>query len=131
MTRREHSAKYYKEHREERCAAQRRYNAKYAIKCAERAKLYRARHVDDCFFRTILKNYGLTRTLWEQLRDGGCWLCHESFNNTKRRFIHVDHDHTTGQVRGLTHNLCNMIIGAAHDNPNFLRTLANSLEAGR
>jgi hypothetical protein len=47
-----------------------------------------------------------------------CLLCGDNF--TESKFYVVDHNHLTGEVRGLIHQKCNMLIGIANDDPNFL-----------
>jgi len=40
----------------------------------------------------------------------------------------VDHDHATGEVRGLLCNRCNNVLSKAKDNPEILRRLASYLD---
>jgi hypothetical protein len=47
------------------------------------------------------------KVLYEQ-QDGICKVCRESFDNSR---IVVDHNHTTGAVRGLVCDGCNIKIG--------------------
>ncbi len=50
--------------------------------------------------------------------NGLCDLCHEpAFNN---RAMHMDHDHTTGKIRGMLHSQCNSLLGMARDSPRIL-----------
>jgi hypothetical protein len=65
--------------------------------------------------RQIAK-YGLTPQSWKELFDsqgGKCAICHVDVNGKKR--FHVDHDHNTGQVRGILCTKCNVGIGALKD----------------
>jgi len=69
------------------------------------------------YFSHILREYGLTedafRILWRE-QGGGCAICHRPF---RTRLPSVDHDHTTGFVRGLLcggsfdAKTCNRLIG--------------------
>jgi hypothetical protein len=42
--------------------------------------------------------------------------------------LHVDHNHTTGVVRGLLCSSCNQALGLLGDNPNRIRSLLSYLE---
>lgn len=52
-------------------------------------------------------------------QKGCCAICGKHQTETKKR-LYVDHCHTTGQVRQLLCQHCNLIIGFANDNPNIL-----------
>lgn len=59
--------------------------------------------------------YGLSREDWIKLyeaQEGRCILCTRSF--TPKRVPHVDHDHATGEVRGLLDGNCNWLLGTLH-----------------
>jgi hypothetical protein len=45
----------------------------------------------------------------------------------RQRFAVVDHCHSTGQIRGLLHDLCNRVIGMLGDNPETLRLASEYL----
>ena len=49
-------------------------------------------------------------------QDNKCGVCKEDFNKAPN----VDHDHKTGQVRGLLCSRCNMAIGLLKDSPEIL-----------
>lgn len=63
--------------------------------------------------KRLWDNYKLTITQYDKIlayQDGVCYicLCPEPVNG---RRLSVDHDHTTGQIRGLCCSRCNPIIG--------------------
>ncbi len=68
--------------------------------------------------KTYLKGrYGLTMDDWDKMskeQDGGCLIC------TNRDPLVVDHDHDTGEVRGLLCNNCNAGLGMFKDNDLLL-----------
>lgn len=67
--------------------------------------------------------YGISLTEYEEkLRDQNnvCAICQRP-NDTKHHF-HIDHNHGTGQVRGLLCIRCNTIIGSAHENIAILHS---------
>lgn len=47
----------------------------------------------------------------------------------KPESCHVDHDHTTGKIRGLLCHTCNSGLGMLKDDPKRLRALADYVEA--
>lgn len=59
--------------------------------------------------------------LWEA-QEGKCAICLEHLT-----FDHIDHDHRTGETRGLLCRLCNVGLGSFKDNPDFLRAAINYL----
>jgi len=80
--------------------------------------------------RHLLKKYGVTfadysRMLAEQ--DGRCAICSRPEPNN--RMFDVDHDHATGDVRGLLCTSCNRVLGHAGDSPDRLRAAADYLSS--
>jgi hypothetical protein len=86
----------------------------------------------------LLARYGLTLETYDDLRhaqDYRCMICkdHESIirkGNSARSdtALHVDHCHTTGEVRGLLCTNCNVLLGKAKDNIDLLKTAIEYLE---
>ncbi|MFE7744402.1 endonuclease VII domain-containing protein [Nocardia sp. NPDC057455] len=58
--------------------------------------------------------------------NGLCEICGGPPNG--RGGLHVDHCHTTGKIRGLLCNSCNVSIGHFRDDPAILRRAADYLE---
>ena len=69
-------------------------------------------------------------------QGGLCWLCGKALPDDPAQ-AHIDHDHRCcgpGRScwscrRGLAHPQCNLIIGMAGDDPEWLHRMADSLEA--
>lgn len=59
-------------------------------------------------------------------QNGACATCRLFCEANK--VLSVDHDHATGNVRGLLCNKCNVALGCVRDNPTTLRNLAEYLE---
>lgn len=75
-----------------------------------------------------LRPYGLTIEDYEALleaQDHRCVGCEKKFGPS--RVPCVDHDHATGEVRGLLCSPCNELIGFLHDDGGKLQRLANHL----
>lgn len=79
-----------------------------------------------------LKLYGLSHDafteMWEQ-QSGECLVCSTPMINggNTRTSAHIDHDHSTGLVRGILCNSCNMGLGKFYDNPEVLEKAARYL----
>ena len=55
-------------------------------------------------------------------QGGVCAICRSSDTRSKGRRFHIDHDHETGEVRGLLCGPCNTGIGGLNDDPDCLLT---------
>jgi len=72
--------------------------------------------------------YGLAPGQYEELyafQDGHCALCLRATGKTKR--LAVDHDHATGEVRGLLCGPCNQILGHGRDDPEYFQRIIDYL----
>jgi hypothetical protein len=59
-------------------------------------------------------------------QDGLCAVCHRP--PAENTFLHVDHDHATGVIRGLLHRNCNVAIGLLSDDSQLCHSAAAYLE---
>jgi len=77
--------------------------------------------------RNLRLRYGITRGDWNVLfaaQAGLCAICHGEHT------LHVDHDHVTGEVRGLLCRNCNWIVGSiekSNDPEKVLESMGNYL----
>lgn len=79
--------------------------------------------------RQKLRMFGLTEESFAELsaRQGDvCAICSKP-EPTQAKLV-MDHDHATGQFRGLLCSLCNPAIGLMRDEPETLRAAADYLE---
>lgn len=77
---------------------------------------------------TLKKKYGITLEEYNLMlnrQNNKCAVC--STSPTSQR-LHVDHDHATGEVRGLLCQACNVSIGKMKESPELLRKLALYIE---
>jgi hypothetical protein len=73
------------------------------------------------------KTYGITLEDWNQMlstQKGCCAICERPFEGLRQPPF-VDHDHTTGRVRGLLCPVCNQFLGLIKDNPQALLNYLN------
>lgn len=62
------------------------------------------------------------------LQDHCCAICRSDFSEMDPRHTHADHDHLTGEKRGLLCGQCNRALGLMNDSPLLLRRAAEYLE---
>lgn len=65
----------------------------------------RRRHLRRCYGIT-LEDYN---DLYDQ-QEGRCAICKEE-EKREGWWLHVDHDHSTGEIRGLLCSVCNLALG--------------------
>jgi len=69
------------------------------------------------------RRYGITNEQYNDLFDaqnGQCAICGTDKPGRNHPTLYVDHNHTTGQVRGLLCCDCNLILGQAKENCEIL-----------
>jgi len=82
----------------------------------------------------LMRKFGITHAEYEQMladQGGGCALCGCKPEDQAARYttyLHVDHDHTTGAVRGLLCGEHNLLLGRFNDDPALLRSAAAYIE---
>lgn len=84
----------------------------------------------------LLRKYGISAADYDRMladQGGGCALCgvtpDELTSGRYRTFLHVDHCHETGRVRGLLCPDHNLLLGKWQHDPALLRRAAEYLEA--
>lgn len=108
---------------------QKEYGKTYRKENRERIKklqeVWRQNNPKKCqnYYRnSVLKIYGITPQEYDALlknQNGKCAICRRPHTDFERR-LHVDHDHSTGKVRGLLCVKCNQGIGYLDDCPELL-----------
>ena len=75
-----------------------------------------------------LKKFGITQRDYELMfseQDCGCAICGGTTMPGDKKYLAVDHCHSTGEVRGLLCNSCNLLLGHAKDS---VETLQNAID---
>lgn len=78
--------------------------------------------------RQRVKRYGITIDDYEEMllkQNNKCVICEREFV----RPPHIDHDHSSGQVRGLLCYPCNSGLGQFQDSPEILKKAVEYLES--
>ena len=110
----ERTKQWRKNNPEKTKAINRKYNAKRWANHKDKLRLTnRGYH--------LKRNYGISIEHYEQLLEnqgGVCAVCGTSNWGGAYGKPHVDHDHTTGVVRGILCVRCNVAIGLMDDSPD-------------
>lgn len=72
----------------------------------------------------IYKKFGITQEKYEEMlasQNRVCAICGKNPEIEGRNHLYVDHDHSTGAVRGLLCHYCNMALGKFKDSIPLLR----------
>jgi hypothetical protein len=79
----------------------------------------------------LIKRYGITLETYEKmvsLQNSKCYICETYVENTKNNYLHVDHNHTTGEVRKLLCMSCNASLGLIKESTDTLQKMIVYLE---
>lgn len=97
----------------------------------EQQKAYAILHpqrMRDAFLRWRCKKWGISVSQYcalEQAQNNKCAICKQPQSGIGKQRLCIDHNHTTGKVRGLLCDPCNKMLGHIKDS---VETLSNALE---
>jgi nitrate/TMAO reductase-like tetraheme cytochrome c subunit len=98
------------------------------ICCSKSHKNYRKNNKD----KLLKHKYNISLNFYDNLfiqQNNRCAICSNAFSNEKHNYkAHIDHDHTTGKVRGLLCNDCNSGIGFLKENITILSNAIKYIE---
>lgn len=98
-------------------------------RCATHWREEKKRRKEMAHENYVGKTYGLTSGQYDTLYAAQlktCAICLRATGKTKR--LAVDHDHATGEVRGLLCGPCNSMLAHARDSDMFFYRAANYLQ---
>lgn len=87
----------------------------------------RKRQRDYSYHHRLRNGYNLDPEKYHELVAKGCGICGRPQRPRNKRF-QVDHNHKTGEVRGVLCPTCNSGLAKFRDNPDNLRAAADYLE---
>lgn len=99
----------------------------------EWAREHRLKNPDHYRHMDLKQNYGITPTQYQAFykdQNGVCAICLKP-ETSKRGWLHVDHHHLTGKVRGLLCGKCNSGIGLLGEDEKVLASAIQYLTGGR
>jgi hypothetical protein len=125
-----HNKQYYQENKDEIGAWRKQYAKDHKSEIAARKKLYHEGHKAEAKNHHLQDNFGISLKQYNELFDlqqGCCAIC--GAHQTKlSKALAVDHDHETGEIRGLLCSGCNFILGHAKDDIGVLANAIKYLE---
>ena len=93
---------------------------------ARKKREYYKKNPDKARRRNLKTYYGITVEQYDEMvqeQNGCCAACDKSTDN-----LVVDHDHSTGKVRGLLCSNCNLALGHFQDDVERIQNAINYLE---
>jgi hypothetical protein len=119
--------------------AKKRWAKKNHDKILKKNKQIRAEHPEKARKHHLKFAYGLTLDQYNQMlqdQNGLCAICGQPETKIDKqanrlKVLSVDHNHTTGQIRGLLCDRCNLGIAFFKDNSEILKSASNYLNKGR
>lgn len=79
----------------------------------------------------LMRNYGITIEQYEILlkkQSGKCAICGTSeIRRAKAKYFNIDHNHKTGNIRGLLCHDCNIILGKLNDDIEMCKNIIKYL----
>ena len=130
----EHTRKWNENNKERMEEYRKKYYKKNKEKIKEYWRDYQQKN-PDAYRNTSLKaNYGITledRNRMIEEQDGYCKnpFCLVKLSDIPERHVHVDHDHKTGEIRGIMCHECNTNLGKIEKNPLRFKGLLQIAEA--
>jgi hypothetical protein len=76
----------------------------------------------------LKRRYGINPDFYYQLLEEQDYVCAICKTKGNQRFLHLDHDHVTGAIRGLLCKTCNHGLGNFKDNKVYLNNAIKYLD---
>jgi len=104
--------------------AVRRYRKKYPERRRAEKRRWADKHRMD---RTAKRHNTTVQRILTELKDqqSECAGCGQYYK--EGRGLKLDHNHKTGEIRGMLCNICNLVLGLLKDNPWRLEKMARYL----
>ncbi len=105
--------KYYKEHKKKEITRSKNYYKKIKKSKLSYAKDYRDLHPDVKRKSDYKLKFGLTLSDYNKMFEGqqGCCAICNTHQSKLKRSLAIDHNHLTGEIRGLLCGSCNTALG--------------------
>ncbi|HUW09593.1 MAG TPA: endonuclease VII domain-containing protein [Anaerolineae bacterium] len=125
-----YNREYYQRNRERALAYAATYREENVAMLQEKRESPRRKRQDQ--EAHLKRAYGLSLADYDAIladQGGGCAICGALPGDDAKGRLHVDHDHETGQVRGLLCGNCNHALGSFRDSIALMRSAIAYLES--
>lgn len=96
--------------------------------CKQNSYTADGRYAEQARARYLKNKYGLAVEQVDEMCLAGCSICGTTEWTGKHKIGYVDHNHATGEVRGILCAQCNVGIGMFGDDPERMRRAADYVE---
>ncbi len=96
----------------------------------EKCREWNRKNKEKKHFQSIKRQYGVSMGRYKKIfnaQKGKCALCGKSQVACTRR-LHIDHNHKTGEIRGLLCHGCNTGLGSFNDDISLLKKAISYLQ---
>jgi hypothetical protein len=117
--------RWYAANRAKAIAGVKRWQQANRVEYNVKQRAYRSKRRDIERDAHLRRTFGMTQADYDELlarQGGGCGICGKKPGKIA---LHVDHDHETGEIRGLLCVRCNNALGQFHDDPILLERAAD------
>jgi heterodisulfide reductase subunit A-like polyferredoxin len=75
--------------------------------------------------KALQRKYGLSQSEYDEMNDKQAGQCAICLTTTRKKKLHVDHEHATGKVRALLCNRCNRVVGLFAEDAGLCDAMAS------
>ena len=122
-----HKKQYRQDNRAKISLRQKKYREEHKAEASLYNKQYRQKHKAKARHGNLVRKYGIGLKEYDELfitQEGCCAICGTHQTELSRALV-VDHNHETGEIRGLLCHKCNLTLGYVNDN---IRVLINAIK---
>jgi hypothetical protein len=123
--------RWYAANREKAIARVKRWQQAYRVEYNAKQRAYRSTRRDIEREGHLRRTFGITQAEYDELlarQGGGCAICGRKPGKIS---LHIDHDHETGEIRGLLCVGCNNALGQFDDDFDLLTRAADYVSSDR
>ena len=114
-----------------RATYQRKYREENIERIREKDRIRARKRKEALLNQRRIREFGITTADYEEMfkdQNGTCLICNKKQKVNGKKHLFIDHNHETGQVRGLLCNYCNSLLGFCFEDPTILNGAITYLE---